>query len=123
MLWSAGMGYKMLGRREPAYRAFKHAYAIEQENAEIGRQLVAACLALGGTQEAVAVAAEVSSMHPDDAGLLANLGLALLADGRVDDAETVVQRALAMDESDPVTRRLWRVVRERAQALRGRAPE
>lgn len=64
------------------------------------------CLALGKGQEAVVAARAACRARPEDAGLMANLGLALLVAGDVDAALDVTRKALDLSPGDEITRSL-----------------
>lgn len=89
-----------------AYAAFATAFAIEQWHPDVARELAGMCIELGKGPEALEVAAHAMTLAPHDAGLVANHALALLINGRVDEALTEVDRAVSIDPSDAITQRL-----------------
>ena len=78
------------------------------------------CLALGKGEEAVKVAEHAVSLKPDDAGLEANLALALLVAGRVDDALATAQSALDRSPNDEITKTLLGVIKDVKDGKRDR---
>jgi Flp pilus assembly protein TadD len=57
----------------------------------------------GRASQAVAIAESLSQAAPRNAGLLANLALAYLIDGQLDQAFACADTALALDPSDRIT--------------------
>ena len=70
------------------------------------------CLALGKGREAVEAAERACRNRPEDPGLLANLGLALLIAGDVDESLSVTRRALGLAQDDAITRSLLRGIED-----------
>jgi tetratricopeptide (TPR) repeat protein len=110
--WIMGKGYQVLGNEEHAYNAFASAYAIEKTNVDVIREYAGACLNLGKGQEGVKLAQEALSLQPDNPGLIANLGLALLINKEVDRAMQEVEKALAKNPSDHITKNLLETIKE-----------
>jgi len=102
-LWVRGKAYRALRDFEAARDSFKAAFALQSENPDVGRELVAAYLELGDFGEAVPIAKTLSDSHPTNAGLRANYALALLLDGQIAAAEATVTDAIRLDPSDPIT--------------------
>lgn len=111
-LWVQGKAFQSLNDHAQAYARFKRAYAIQSENPDVGRELMLECLQTQRMNEGVEVARATSSRTPRDAGLRANLGLALLMAGRIEEAADATAAALQLSSSDPITRDLLRVIQE-----------
>lgn len=105
-LWFAGKGQQALGDHAAAYASFGRAYAIESANPNVGRELVIEAICVRETAHAAKIALELSRAHPQDAGLMANAGLALLTEGRHAEAQAQVAMALRLDPADSVTQAL-----------------
>lgn len=101
-----GKAQQALGNHRAAYDAFKQAYARKSDHPDVGRELVIEAICIGETKEAVGTAQQLSRAHPDDAGLTANVGLALLANNDIGEAKKAAELALKMEPSDPVTKNL-----------------
>lgn len=67
------------------------------------------CLNLEEVDKAVAAARQAVALKPDDAGLLANLSLALLIGGTLDEA---AEKSLAIAPDDEITRNLKRAIED-----------
>jgi tetratricopeptide (TPR) repeat protein len=104
--WLIGKAQQALRNHRAAYEALKQSYATKSDNPNVGRELIIEAICIGETNEAVATARQLSRAHPDDAGLAANAGLALLANGNVKEAKETTERALKMEPTDNVTRAL-----------------
>ena len=109
-LWIQGKAFQALDDHAQAYARFKRSYALEPDNADIGRELMLECLEVGRMTEAVDVARAASDKTPGDAGLRANLALALLLAGRITDAGDTAGVALQMDPDDAITKSLVRII-------------
>jgi tetratricopeptide (TPR) repeat protein len=120
VMWLQGKAHQALGEYPAAVRRFEAAYRLERNDPNVGRELVAALLETGANGEAVTVATEVAVRHADDAGLVANLAVALLLDGQVDLARDTAERALALDPADTITVALREVIEEIAGGRRPR---
>ncbi len=99
----AGWAYEILEEHEEAYRWFRRAHEIDPEESELWRALQGSCLRLGRVDEAVALGERLVKRQPDDAGMRADLGLALLLGGRLTDARRHIEKALEMDPTDEIT--------------------
>jgi hypothetical protein len=104
------------GRRERSagqeYAHFRRAFELKPDHPDVARELMRACLGLGRGDEAVMAARQACSSRPDDAGLLANLGLVLLVAGDVEEASVVTQWALALGPEGEITRALLRGIQD-----------
>ncbi len=99
--WARGKALQLLGDHEQAYEAFHRSYKIDEgKNPDSGIQLLLECLETGRGGEAVQVAEMVVHAQPDNAGMLANLALAYLINGQVEEAARAVANAEAIDPED-----------------------
>jgi predicted Zn-dependent protease len=76
------------------------------------------CLELGKTNDAVDAAEHAVELNPSDAGLKANLALAYTIGGRVSEAQSEIEKSLALDPKDEVSVTLRRVIHEISQGKR-----
>jgi tetratricopeptide (TPR) repeat protein len=99
--WSRGKAAQLLGDHEHAYESFHGSYKIDEgKNPDSGVQLVLECLETGRGGEAVHVAEIIVQSQPENAGMLANLALAYLINGQIDEAVRTVSTARALDPED-----------------------
>jgi tetratricopeptide (TPR) repeat protein len=117
-LWLAGKALQALGDNEGAARELARAFAIKPDHADVGREYVSVLLDLGRAAEAVPIADAACAARPSDAGLVANLALALLLAGKPDEAAGAVERALVMDPNDKITAEVARLINEVRQGRR-----
>lgn len=108
--WIIGKAHQSLGNSEDACDAFGKSYGLQKENADVAREYMLECLNLGRADKGIVVARHAVSLKPDDAGLMANLSLALLIGGKLDDASETVTKALAMEPDDKITHNLKEMI-------------
>jgi len=104
--WYRGKAYQALGDHRRAYESFHAAYQLNWTQVDVVRELGLECLDVGMFREAVAVAKANVQLAPKDAGVRANLALALLLDGQLDAAKAAVNEALRLDPEDRITQSL-----------------
>jgi Flp pilus assembly protein TadD len=110
--WLIGKGHQALGNHERAYEAFRQAARLAQENADVARELCLTCLHLGRHAEAVTVARLAMQITRSDPGLQANLALALLLAGDMDEALDQAEQAAARSPEDEINRNLLAIIQE-----------
>jgi Flp pilus assembly protein TadD len=110
--WIKGKGYQALGDSKSAYVELKNAFNLNMGNADVARELVIECLNLGRGAEGVEVAQHAVSLERRNAGLIANLGLAYLINGELDEAEKTTQEAIDLAPNDDICRRLLNIIKE-----------
>jgi cytochrome c-type biogenesis protein CcmH/NrfG len=108
--WIMGMAYRALESDKDATIAFGTAYQINPMQRDFAREYSYSCMCSGQTSLAVKIAERVSAQYPTDAGLMANVGLALLADGQLDQAQETTQKAMMLDPADDVTQSLMKEI-------------
>ena len=104
--WFIGKAYQARNDQAAAYRALKRAYEIQPEQVDVAREYVFEAICTSRSVEAVAAARRIAEAHPSDAGLAANVALALLADRQFDAASEAAARSLRLAPNDPITKRL-----------------
>ena len=80
------------------------------------------CLELGKTDEGVSVASTAVELEPNNAGLWANMSLALLLNAQLSKAKQAAEKALEIDSSDQITKNLLMAISQ-VQMESGRSPE
>lgn len=117
-LWVRGKAFQALDDHLQAHGSFASAYALQPENPDVGRELGVECLELGKFAEAVTIAEHLTKVAPQDAGLRANLALALLLDGQVQRAREVIAEARRQDPKDPISKTLEELINQVADGSR-----
>ncbi len=110
-LWLIGMSYRALEQHDDARAYLGRAHSLYPTQKEFSREYAAQLLILGDSKSAVDVSRSSCQRFPKDAGLRANLGLALLIAGLYEEAEREVLNAQARAPDDPITENLLRYIR------------
>ena len=84
--------------------AFRRALDLWPAHPDATHELGVALLMAGSSEDAAHTLDLASGSRPDDAGYLADAGLAQLRAGRLDEARQRLERAAAMEPTDPITR-------------------
>ncbi len=117
-LWIRGKAYQALSEHEAARASFASAYAIQPDHPDAAREHVVELLQVHRPVEAVRVARAISTKHPQNAGLRANLAVALVLNGDTGEAQEVVREALHLDPNDQITAALKARIDEVASGKR-----
>jgi len=104
--WIIGKAEQVLKDTEAACDAFRKAYQLKNDNADTAREYMFECLKLGRTKQAIAAARHARELKPNDMGLVANLGLALMIGGELEEAAETIEVALAGAPDDPISQKL-----------------
>ena len=116
--WMKGKAYQALKDSENAYIQFKEAYKLNKEKPDVARELMIECLNLGKGYEGVEVALYALNLDKNNAGLLGNLALAYLIDGKLDLAKNTVEKAIQVNPEDKINLSLRQVINEVIQKKR-----
>jgi Flp pilus assembly protein TadD len=117
--WLIGKGHQAVGNHAAAEVALKRAHAINPGHPDVAREFMIESVCVGKLEQGVTVAKGVAELHPKDAGLRANLGLAYLASGQLQESRQAIERALVLDPNDPITQALLKEIKA---VQSGRAP-
>lgn len=127
--WGLGKAYQALGDREQALAWFEAAYRLAPHQPDVCREAGLAAMEANSFEAAEKYSREAVTARPDDAGLHANLALALMFLGRDDEACRTIRHSLELSPGDPVSRNVAALVTAvakgalarptSAQALRG----
>ncbi len=110
--WIVGKAHQVLGDSEKACEAFGKSYGLQKGNPDVAREYMFECLKLGKAAKGIAAARHAVHLKPGDAGLTANLALALLIGGKLDEAADAVTNALAISPKDNISRNLKEIITE-----------
>lgn len=102
-MWLAGKLHQRLGDDSAALAWFSKAHSENPSQPDVAREASICAMALGRSTDAIYYAQRALHSKPSDSGLQANLALAFLLAGRLDEAKTAVVKALAIDASDSVS--------------------
>ncbi|QDT89646.1 tetratricopeptide repeat protein [Gimesia algae] len=110
--WIIGKAEQVLEDTEAACDAFRKAYQLIQNNPDAAREYMFECLKLGRTKQAIEAARHARKLKPEDMGLVANLALALMIGGELEEAADTIEIALAGAPDDPINVNLQQRIAE-----------
>lgn len=105
-LWIRGKAFQLLGEHVKAVDSFRSAYRLNPDHQDVAREYIEELLETQEFRDAARIAREISDRAPQDAGLKANLALALLMNGEVPSAQQAIGEALRIDPNDTVSKAL-----------------
>ncbi len=108
--WIIGKAYQSLGNSTSAFEAFGRSFALHKDNADVAREYMFECLNVGEAEKGISAARHALRVKPEDAGLVANLALALLINAELDEAATTVDQSLTLVPGDRISQNLKRVI-------------
>lgn len=117
-LWIRGKAFQSLGQHEKAVESFRSAYRINAGQPDVAREFEEELLETEHFREAADIARAASDRSPRNAGLKANLALALLLSGDASSAQQAITEALRLDPTDPISKALARRIFEVASGAR-----
>jgi tetratricopeptide (TPR) repeat protein len=117
--WFIGKSYQAMGDHDRAMEAFEKATALNKDNPDIPREACVEAMRLGDAAKAERYAQDACKRNREDAGLVANLAVALLMGNKPKEALAQAEKALRMAPKDPVNERVLGLVND---VLAGRKP-
>lgn len=108
--WIKGKAWQALDDRKAACAAFKAAFDLQDKNPDVAREYMFECLNLGDGVEGLRAARHALSLNPSDAGLHANMALALVIAGKPTEALAAIDEALRIDPRDQISQNVRKVV-------------
>jgi tetratricopeptide (TPR) repeat protein len=117
-MWMLGKVYQRLEDPARGLEWFARAHRVNPDQPDVAREASIAAMDAGRPAEAVGFCERALRAEPDNAGLRANLALALLFCERIEEARKEVRDALARDPADGITQTLARIIGEVAAGTR-----
>jgi tetratricopeptide (TPR) repeat protein len=111
-MWLLGKICQRLGDYPRGLEWFSRAHRINPDQPDVAREAAIAAMESGKPELAVDFCERAIEAKPADAGLRANLALALLFSGKPSEAHAVVTESLKMDPSDKITGRIGAIIEE-----------
>lgn len=111
-LWLLGKTAQRLGDLVQAFNYFRLASNCNPNHPDVLRETTIASMEIGRVEDALIYGSRAVEIDPQDAGLRANLALALLFSEKVEEAKVVVEEAKSRDPSNPITERLRIIIGE-----------
>ena len=102
-MWLVGKVHQRLGDQSAAFTWFVRAYGVNPSQADVAREASLCAMSLGRSEEAIAYARSAVESQPSNGGLQANMALALLLAGRLDEAKTAIDEATAGGAADTIS--------------------
>lgn len=119
-IWCMGKVHQTLGDHRQALSSFEQAHQINPDQADVLREATISALESGEFKKGVVYAEWALDARPGDAGLRSNLALALVMVGQTREAMRQIEKSLADDPDDRITRGLAARVQE---VLDGQRPQ
>ena len=91
---------------------FARAFDLHPDHPDVARELAYAYIQLGNGPDALRVAGVAAGNDPHDPGLAANYALALLINGRVEEAERIASDVLSQHPDDSITGALHKLIKD-----------
>ena len=117
-LWIRGKAFQSLGEHAKGVESFRSAYRLNPNHPDVAREFAEGLLETQRFREAASVAREISDRSPQDAGLKANLALALLMNGELPSARQAIAEALRLDPNDAISKALAKRIDDVASGSR-----
>lgn len=117
-MWAVGKIYQRLGCPEETYLWFNRAHQVNPQQTDVAREAGIAALYLGKGNEALHLCEIAVQLDPDDAGLVANLAWAHLISGNVALAQETIQKAIAANPEDNISKTVLRIIDQIASGTR-----
>ena len=111
-MWALGKICQRLGEFDQALTWFSRAHSIEPGQPDVAREAGLAALETNEPERAKVFLEAAIRARPEDPGLVANLALAQLLSGSVDDAQHSASEAVARAPQDQISRRVLGVVQK-----------
>jgi tetratricopeptide (TPR) repeat protein len=108
--WIKGKAYQAVDDRKAACAEFKSAFDLQDKNPDVAREYMFECLNLGDGAEGLRAAQHAVSLNPSDAGLHANLALALIIAAKPKEALAAIDESLRIDPKDQISQNVRKVV-------------
>ncbi len=119
-MWLVGKVHQRLGDDTAALSWFERAYQVNPSQPDVAREASMCAMNVGRHDAAIVFAHRATQIEPANAGLHANLALAYLLAGRIPDAQRSIERSLAADPNDGISRTLSAIIQH--FAANGRTP-
>ena len=105
-MWLVGKVHQRSADHPTALSWFERACRINPAQPDLAREASLCAMDIGRTDPAILYAQNATQIEPDSAGLHANLALAYLLAGRIDEAQSSITRSLTIDPSDKISQTL-----------------
>ncbi len=111
-MWFSGKGYQALGQNERALEHFQRSLALQANQSDVARECAITLMKLGRFGEAIEVSRQACQSEPGEGGLQANLAIACLLGGQLEQALQAARRAVELDSSDTISASVLKLVED-----------
>ena len=111
-LWIMGKALQVAGKNAEALDAFARSHSINPQHPDIAREASISAMESSKFDVARSFAEAALQLKPEDPGLMANLALVLLLAQDPRAAKSQIERAIAADPKDRITRAIRQIVDE-----------
>ena len=112
VLWTVGKIHQRFRAFDQAYECFSRAHRLKPDEPDVAREAGVTAIELGRAALAISLLQQAIAARPDDAGLVANLALAHLANGDIGQAKSHALQAVESSRHDPVNNSVLHLVCE-----------
>jgi tetratricopeptide (TPR) repeat protein len=119
-MWIAGKVHQRLGDEVAALAWFERAYQVNPSQPDVAREASLCAMHIGRADAAVIYAHRATQIEPECGGLHANLALAYILAGRINEAQRSIERSFAADASDTISQTIRDIIQH--FAANGRTP-
>jgi len=109
-MWFVGKVHQRLGDYSTGFKWLSRAHGINPSQADVAREASICAMYLGRSEEAISYARSALQSQPSNNGLQANLALAFLLAGRLDEARAAIDKAVAGDPADTISQTIREMV-------------
>jgi tetratricopeptide (TPR) repeat protein len=109
-MWLVGKVHQRLDNYAVAFTFFGRAHEINPTQPDVAREASLCAMSMGHPEDAISYARSAVQSRSNDNGLKANLALAFLLAGRLNDAKTTIESATAGDPSDTVSQTIRDII-------------
>ena len=109
-MWLVGKVHQRLGDGAEALSWFERAYQVNPSQSDVAREASLCAMDIGRGDAAVVFAYRATQIEPDSAGLHANLALAYLLAGSINEAQRSIDRSLSADASDTISQTIRAII-------------
>ena len=106
-MWLVGKVLQRLGDWSGAFIWFVRAHEVNSSQPDVPREASLCAMFVGRSEEAISFAHSALRCQPENSGLRANLALAFLLAGKLDQAKEAIN---AVQAKDVISQTLWRMI-------------
>lgn len=109
-MWFLGKIQQRFEDKAAALSWFEKAYQVNPSQSDVAREASMCAMDIGNHEAAIAFAFRGVQIEPNNAGLHANLALSYLLAGQISNAQASIDRSLALDSNDGISKTIQNIV-------------